>query len=280
MNDFIIGADPEFFAFNKSTNNYVSLIPYIKGDKSKPQKIDVKGCFQLKDNVGVEFNMPPVPEYWMLKLIIDECIEHTNNWLSKIDPNLELKMSSIGYFSEEDLNNDEAMTFGCEPAYSVYKNGDVVYRPHPFEIGNLRTASYHIHYGWEEEYSKQDLYKFLVLNDIFLGIPALFLDKDDRIRKKMYGSLSEHRLKSNSKLIYEKIESCNRVEYRTLGAGIHLFPGFVENGISLVRKHSNNLDYFMDLYYEDLKELDLDLNNEVLLNNLVNKLKKNGHWNG
>lgn len=280
MDKFIIGGDPEFFARNTKTKEFVSLIPYIKGTKVRPESIKVKGCFQLKDNVGVEFNMPPVPEYWMLKLIIDECIDYTNEWLKEIDPDLKLEISSIGRFSEKDLDNDEAMQFGCEPAYSVYKNGDVVYRPSPYEIGDLRTASYHIHYGWEEKYSKEQLYKFLVLNDIFLGVPALFLDKDDLIRKKLYGSLSEHRIKTNKNTIYENITEANRVEYRTLGAGIHNFPGFVENGINLVRKHANNLDYFIDLYYDDLVELDNDLTNQEVLNNLVTKLKKNGHWNG
>ncbi len=277
MDKFIIGGDPEFFAYNNKTEKYVSLIPYIKGTKDEPEPIEVQGCFHLIDNVSVEFNFPPVKEYWMLKMIIDECIGYTNNWLSKINPDLSLKVTSTASFSEEELNSDIAMIFGCTPAYSVYSKGKEVYRPSPQEVGSLRTASYHLHYGWEQEYSKEDLYKFMVLNDIFLGFPALFKDKTDLHRKTVYGSLSEHRIKSRYR--YEALKEASRIEYRTLGAGIHLYPDFVENGINLVRQNANKLDYYMELYYKDLEELNLDLFNEKLQEKLKNKLIKNGDFN-
>lgn len=54
MDKFIIGGDPEFFAYNNKTEKYVSLIPYIKGTKDEPEPIEVQGCFHLIDNVSVE----------------------------------------------------------------------------------------------------------------------------------------------------------------------------------------------------------------------------------
>jgi hypothetical protein len=280
MNNFILGADPEFFAYNKNNNKFVSLVPYLKGTKKRPQPIDmelISGCFKLKDNVSVEFNMPPVTEYWMLKALIDYCIEDTNKWLQNIDPNLELAITSSAEFDNEELSSKEAQEFGCDPAYSVYSEG-VVYRPSPNEIGALRTASYHIHYGWDTEYTREELFKFIVLNDIFLGVPATFKDLSDKSRKIAYGSLSEHRIKSKIK-DYFKIKKANRIEYRSLGAGIHNYPGFVDNGIKMIREHVHQLDDIYDKYFDDLYFLQHDLYNEKLLTSLKKKLETNGHWN-
>lgn len=279
MNNFILGADPEFFARNTKTGEYISLIPFLKGTKSKPEILKiplVDGCFKLKDNVAVEFNMPPVPEYWMLKILIDQCIQETNNWLKSINPNLELAITSSAEFDDVELSSEEAMEFGCEPAYSVYSE-DVVYRPSPVEIGNLRTSSYHIHYGWDKNYSREDLFKFIVLNDIFLGFPAIFKDETDKLRKIVYGSLSEHRIKSEKH--YFHIEEANRIEYRSLGAGIHNYPKFVNNGINLIRNNIHQMDEIYDKYFDDLYLLNYDLYNDKLKNNFKNKLIKNGHWN-
>lgn len=277
--NFLLGADPEFFCKDVETNKYVSLIPYLKGTKKKPHSIGVEGCFDLIDNVSIEFNMPPVPEYWMLNNLITDCVDYTNNWLKSINPNFVLEPVSSAEFDQDQLKHKAARTFGCDPAFSIYDWKGEVYRPSPMELGGLRTASYHIHYGFEEEYNADTLRHFMLLNDVFLGFPALFLDKSDKLRKKAYGSLSEHRLKHPSTDNYYDIEKTNRVEYRTLGAGIHKYPEFVNNGINLIRKNISNLENFVNEYYEDFKILNQDLENTKVINSLKNKLKLNNHWN-
>lgn len=277
--NFILGADPEFFCKDIKTNKYVSLIPYLKGTKKKPHSIGVQGCFDLIDNVSVEFNMPPVPEYWMLNTLINDCINYTNDWLKTINPDFKLDITSSAYFNFDQLESKQARTFGCDPAFSIYNWMGEVYRPSPIELNGLRTASYHIHYGFEEEYNSDTLRHFMLLNDVFLGFPALFLDNSDISRKKAYGSLSEHRLKHPTIDNYYHIEKTNRIEYRTLGAGIHKFPGFVNNGINLIRQNISNLENFVNEYYEDLKLLNSNMNNKIILESLKNKLKLNNHWN-
>ena len=276
--DFIIGGDPEFPCLDVETGEYVSLIPYIRGTKKRPQKIEVKGCSQLRDNVLLELNLPPVPEFWMLHRIIDDCITYSNKWLKEINPSLRLDITSSAYFSEDELKHREAMQIGCEPAYSIYNWKKPVPRSSFDVIPGLRTASYHIHYGWEEEINTDTLRYFILLNDIFLGFPALYLDGSDAVRKSLYGQLGEHRIKKSG-IPYEKIESNTRIEYRTLGAGIHKFPGFIENGINMIRNNVENLQYFIDEYYEDFKHLSNNLFNVELKEQIQKKLISNGHYN-
>lgn len=110
--NFIIGGDPEFFCKDIETEQYISLIPYIKGTKRKPQDIAIKGCSQLRDNIAIELNLPPVTEFWMLHRIISDCIDYTNNWLKDINPNYILDITSSAHFDSDQLKHREAMEFG------------------------------------------------------------------------------------------------------------------------------------------------------------------------
>jgi hypothetical protein len=275
--DFIIGGDPEFFCKNNRTGEYISLIPYIEGTKKKPQDININGCSQLRDGVSIELNLPPLPEFWMLHRIISDCIEYTNNWLKKIDPDYILDITSSAVFNENQLKHREARTFGCEPAYNAYTLQEC-YRPEANTLNGLRTASYHIHYGWDKELSAEELRKFIFLNDLFLGFPAMYLDHTDRARKEVYGQLGEHRIKK-SRMHYYDITENNRIEYRTLGAGIHQFPGFVENGIKLIKDNLENMEFFIDLYYKDFEKLSINSYDEKLKEVIKQKIIKNGHFN-
>ncbi len=276
--DFIIGGDPEFFCKDIETQEYISLIPYIQGTKETPQTIPINGCSQLRDNVSIELNLPPVPEFWMLHRIISDCIEYTNDWLKKINPNYILEITSSATFTPKQLRHPEAREFGCVPAYSIYTN-DECYRPEVNSLQGLRTASYHIHYGWEESIDVNTLKNFIFLNDLFLGFPAMYLDNTDVKRKKVYGQLGEHRIKTSEPNYYQ-IKESKRIEYRTLGAGIHNYPDFVERGIKLIRDNIENLDNLMDLYYNDFMMMALEPENLDYKQYIKEKLINNNHYNG
>ena len=166
----------------------------------------------------------------------------------------------------------------CEPAYSVYKWKYEVPRPSPRSLNGLRTASYHIHYGWGEQIDADELRYFIFLNDVFLGFPATYLDYTDIVRKAVYGELGEHRIKQGD-TYYHDIITSNRIEYRSLGAGIHIFPEFIEKGINLIRENVHNIEKFKELYYQDFVKLNLDPNNDTLREEIKNKLISNGHYN-
>jgi hypothetical protein len=275
--DFIIGGDPEFFCQNIETGEYISLIPYIEGTKKKPQDIAINGCSQLRDGTALELNLPPMPEFWMLHRIISDCIDYSNKWLSNINPNYVLDITSSAFFNEDQLKHKEARIFGCEPSYNAYTSKEC-HRPEASSLNGLRTASYHLHYGWEEEIDVITLKNFIFLNDIFLGFPAMYLDHSDELRKQVYGQLGEHRIKK-LKLHYSEIKSSNRIEYRSLGAGIHEFPGFIENGIKLIRNNIKNIDDLVSLYYDDMMLISLYPENIENKNLLKQKLIQNGHYN-
>ncbi len=279
----LIGGDPEFFCINKATGKYISLIPYIKGTKKNPKKIDIEGCYNLKDNVSIEFNIKPTPEYWMYHTLVSDCMDYTNKWLSEIDSNYQLDITSSAYFDDNELDHPLAQEFGCEPSYTIY--ADTVINSSsidPTILQGLRSAAYHIHYGLDKNYPINTLKDFVFLNDLFLGFPALFLDNSDRDRKVLYGKLGDHRLKYKNKE-YNEITETNRIEYRTLGAGIFKFPGFINNGINRIKKNLENTKYFKDLYFELFLELyhSFGKSYQYDLEIYIKKeLIKNGHYNG
>lgn len=274
--NFLVGGDPEFPLYHKGFKKFISFEDYVKGTKKNPEKIEVKGCFQQLDCTGIEFTLPPAPEYWMYKTIIDNCIIYTNDWLKKIDNNLEMIITSSCEYSYDQLQSESARTFGCEPSYSVYRN-NISSRPDPDSI-NFRSFGYHIHYGFDREYSKGELRSFMILNDIYLGFPSLWVDQDNR-RRKLYGNLSDHRIISKEKN-YDKIQSSNRVEYRVLGAGIHNNSDFVENGINLIKSNIHRMTELVDKYYNYLKDVD-DSNYDVEVCNVLKDLMiKNNDFNG
>ena len=270
--NFLIGGDPEFPCIIKGINEYQSLINIVEGTKKDPKPIALEGCFQQLDNVMIEFTLPPMKEYWMYKSIIDDCIEYTNKWLAEIDPMYSLDIVSSARYNMMELDNEQAMTFGCEPSYSVYRN-DISFRPGPAMVGNLRSCGYHIHYGWDEKYTKEELHKFMILNDVFLGFQSMYYDKDVD-RRKLYGNLSDHRI------IGKDQEASNRIEYRVLGAGIHNYPQFVDYGIKMIKKvlDANLLDEYYDKYYDNLKLVDDTEYSKEACKKLKNKLIRNNDF--
>lgn len=273
-NDLLIGGDPEFFAYDTKKKEYISLIPYISGTKDNPNPLPINGCFDLIDNTSIEFNLPPVPEFWMLHSIINDCIKYTNKWLKNINPDYKLIPVSAARFNDDQLTDLAANLFGCDPAYSIYNGTDSVPRPEPSELNGLRTASYHIHYGFDEEISIDNIKDFIFLNDLFLGFPAIFLDKEDSIRKKVYGNFGEHRIKTSNNIDYELITDSNRVEYRVLGAGIHNSGGFINDAIIKIKDNLNHVDSLKEDFYTYLESLYYDYN-MTLINEIKNKILSN-----
>lgn len=276
MNNFLVGGDPEFPLFHKGENRFISFEKYISGTKKNPEKIGIKGCFQQLDCTGIEFTMPPAPEYWIYRTMVDKCIEYTNDWLKDLDDNLEMIVTSSCEYSLNELQSESARTFGCEPSYSVYRNS-ISERPDPDNIP-FRAFGYHIHYGFDQEYSKGELRKFMILNDIYLGFPSIWVDTDSR-RRLLYGNLSDHRIISKEK-DYNKITSSNRVEYRVLGAGIHNNYEFVERGIDLIKENISRIDELIDKYYILLKHIDQSNYDNNLCSELKDLMIKNNDFNG
>jgi len=198
ISSILIGTDPEAFLQDKETGEIVSAIPYIPGSKHKPYPLEKlgQGYYIQTDNVMVEWCVPAVDNPEELFNSIQKVIGYTND---VIPGNLHTAVISSARLHKKYLNNEQAMTFGCDPDYNAWA---LCVNNSPSSKTNLRTAGGHIHVGYDNPNDDTSLALIRAL-DLFLGVPSIILDKDTE-RRKMYGKAGAFRMKSYG------------VEYRSL----------------------------------------------------------------
>lgn len=194
-----LGADPECF-IHADDIGFISSEGLIEGDKDLPTSLG-NGFFIQKDNVMVEFNIPPCHT-------LDEFISNIELGkslsLDCLPEGLNLLFTPDAEFSEEDLFTPHARVFGCDPDFDAYQNGAMV---EPIKLKNTtkRFAGGHVHIGIEDSEDVEVATKinFIKSLDLFLGIPSLLNDNSNE-RRAFYGKLGKFRYKPYG------------VEYRTL----------------------------------------------------------------
>lgn len=194
------GADPELFLFAPNQNKYISSVGLIGGSKANPRPIDDEGNAVQEDNVTVEFNIPPCTTSV-------DFIKHINknkDWISKYAANFgyEISITPSAVFDDDELVERASRTFGCDPDYNAWKNGEQNPRP-TASNPNLRSCGGHIHIALEKSDNILEIVKAM---DLFVGCLMLKFDTDvDRrqlygragaFRKKPYGV--EYRTASNA----------------------------------------------------------------------------------
>lgn len=196
MKYITLGCDPELF-LEDNKGNIVSAEGLIGGTKHAPRVFTEEGHSVQEDNIMVEFNIPP-------SKTSDEFIENINlvkdylkDYVSQYDLKLNYLASSI--ISKEYLNTKQAKTFGCEPDFNVYLR-DLNCSPN--SNTQLRSCGGHIHIGYPNP-DVETSEKIVIAMDMFLGLPSVWLDKDNK-RRLLYGKAGSFRVKSFG------------VEYRTL----------------------------------------------------------------
>jgi hypothetical protein len=161
------------------------------------------------DNVNCEFTIPPVKNKEDFLKYSAYCKKWANNYLENYG--LKLKAYSSYSFTDEDLDNETAQRFGCEPSFDAFRKGRQARVGEP-ENQNLRSAGFHLHCGFNSEnFSTEDLFNYIYCCDLFLGIPSVILDRDTE-RRGLYGSPSNYRFKRIGNLII--------IEYRSLGGNL------------------------------------------------------------
>ena len=192
-----IGADPELFAFDSLSNTPVSVHDLLPGTKHSPCKVP-RGAVQV-DGVAAEFNIIPATT----SAVFLKSIRTVHNTLDQIlkskNSLLVLKAVPTVYFSEEYFASlpTEAKALGCEPDYNAY-SGEA--NPKPETGKPMRTASGHIHIGWDTcdqaspDYIQncRGLVKEL---DFVLYRQSLNWDRDEE-RMELYGKPGAFRFKS------------------------------------------------------------------------------------
>ena len=191
------GADPELFLVNEK-GHFVSAIDKIGGSKQFPKPIDDYGHAVQEDNVAVEFNIPPAKSLEEFKASVTKVLSYLSQEVAKMKLQLAIYPSAI--FPDEELEDERAFIFGCDPDYNVYTH-DV--NPKPRAVNpNLRSCGGHLHISWDQPNMEQRE-QMIIAHDLFVGVPSLFFDMDDR-RRELYGKAGAFRPKPYG------------VEYRTL----------------------------------------------------------------
>lgn len=202
--DFKIGADPEFFV--QRYGKLVSAYGLIPGTKERPYPVP-KGAVQV-DGMALEFNIDPANTYYEfeenMQTVLDSIVSMVPGYEvfvePAVDPRLGMLAGPVADFGAAYIEAQprEAKELGCNPDFNAY-TGQA--NPRPDADTPFRTASGHVNIGWTQGVSIDDeghleacraLTKSL---DVWLGIPSLLWDKDER-RRSLYGAAGAFRPKS------------------------------------------------------------------------------------
>lgn len=190
--DIKVGADPEFFV--KKFGKLWSAHGLIPGTKENPHKVD-KGAVQV-DGMALEFNIDPAESYSQF----EDNMSTVLSSISSMIPGYEVFIEPVADFGLDYIKSQpkEASDLGCSPDFNAYTKAA---NPRPNVDTPFRTASGHVHIGWTDEPVDIDdeghLEACRILTkalDLYLGVPSLLWDKDDR-RRSLYGAAGAFRPK-------------------------------------------------------------------------------------
>ena len=190
--DFKIGADPEFFV--KRAGRLVSAYGLIPGNKENPHKVP-KGAVQV-DGMALEFNIDPAETYFEFEDHMSKVLTS----ITKMVPGYEIFIEPVADFGLDyiEAQPKEAKELGCSPDFNAYTKQA---NPRPNADTPFRTASGHVHIGWTDapvdinDEGHLEACRALTKSlDVWLGIPSLIWDQDDR-RRTLYGAAGAFRPK-------------------------------------------------------------------------------------
>ena len=198
--EYVLGADPEVFAFDREQQAYVGpgIHGLVPGSKYMPFLLpDDIGAVQV-DGMAVEFNSPPCDT----PLAFEKAIATVINFIkSNLPPVIELHFKPTVYFSEAEMSiqRPEDLLLGCEPDYNGWT---LRQNPRPLAPALMRSAGGHIHIGWKAPSAPMDtsahfercatLARYM---DYFVGEASLGWD-DDKERRSIYGAPGSFRPKA------------------------------------------------------------------------------------
>jgi len=203
----LFGSDPEFMLVDDKGQLH-SAIEIVKG--TKDAKIQLGDGIELfHDNVNAELNIKPGRNEDEVQANIALALDGLRKTVAPYYP----VARASADFPANELDNDEARAFGCEPEFCAYELS-VITAPEP--PPTFRSAGGHIHLGADcesyplraplegpsddQDSTKRDMARIEVIRmmDVFVGLASVMLDTDPTTagRRKLYGKAGSHRPKS------------------------------------------------------------------------------------
>lgn len=256
IQNFLIGTDYEMSVVNRITKEPISVVNKMPGDKYDPADIG-EGCGAQVDNVNAEMNTPPCSNREDFLKYIKYGINQVNEHYL-YSQGLELCASSSQIYTDEQLNSEIAQTFGCDVSYNCYTMEAM---PKPSARNkNMRTCGFHIHVGFpdNEEAEPTKVYNFLRYMDLYLGVPSILIDPDDR-RRELYGKAGDCRIKIRKTNNQDFIVP----EYRSIGGNLLATDESIlwvyDQTIKAIEAYNNEIelpdgDYIQDIINNSNKE--------------------------
>jgi hypothetical protein len=185
-----IGADIEYFLKDKTTQEIISAEGIVQGTKDSPFNFNPedKHFATSLDNVMVEHCIPISNNHSDFVKNILLC----QNYLENLDDRLCLAIQPSARLHERFLQTRNSQTFGCEPDFNCWLDGEPNPRPSS-AVNNLRTAGFHVHIGYNDPSVEANL-MLMKAFDTYVTLPSLLLEPDNE-RRELYGKAGAFRHK-------------------------------------------------------------------------------------
>lgn len=196
----LVGTDAEI-PIRLVTGEFFPVTGLIGGTKAEPRPLRKlgDGFYVQEDNVNLEFNTPPAKTPEEFQKNVKKTILHLS---SMLPPTMELCIVGHAEYNPKFLRDSRLSEFGCVPDYNVYTQAE---NPKPkAKNPNLRSASAHIHVGWNNP-TDEDRDALVKLLDLTIGLRWIGLD--DMKRKELYGKAGTFRPKDYG-LEYRVLDNC------------------------------------------------------------------------
>lgn len=256
---FLIGTDTEFFLQDKKTKEIISAEGIALGSKHSPFNFDNRNPYYAVslDNVLYETCIPPANN---VKEFVENLL-YAKQWIEQHIPD-GLCVASLpsARLDERFLLSDHAKTFGCDPDFNAWRNGEQ--NPLPVSnISTLRSAGFHVHVGYEfpNKYRSMDIIQWM---DVMLGVPSLLIEPDNE-RRELYGKAGAFREKPYG------------VEYRVLSSffseDAEKIAWVYNNTEEAIKMSMNSSIYDFSNLYTDVPKA-INTNDKTLAEKIVREL--------
>lgn len=187
---FSFGSDPEFMI--AKDGKYKSAIGIVHGDVEN--RINISGHQFYYDNILAECAIKPSNSK---EQAVDNFRECLSLLVEMVQP-FQVVVQAAQNYDQSELVHPDAKKVNCDPEFCPYEmkmcNGPV----DAIMNGTLRTCGGHIHLGKPELNEGSNGLLSMLLMDLFVGVPSLWMDNNDpstQIRREMYGAAGRYRVK-------------------------------------------------------------------------------------